>query len=134
TRAWTMASTSARPSRVSSRSRRPRTAGSCSSAIELAEGEPGHADGNVGAFFRGDATRTAGLDLRLACRVDRRLARELHARAGQVDLHPFFRVELRELQGIGVDDDVVVDARGVDREPGVGLLADSRAHRAGSLA
>src|SRR5262245_4160445 len=63
-----------------------------------------------------------GLDLLLSFRRHRSLFRDLCPRAGQVDLHPLLRVELGDVQRVGVDDDVVAQAGGEDGELAVLLF------------
>src|ERR1043165_3531347 len=90
--------------------------------------KPCHPDRHLSLLRRAPAP-AAGLDLRFAVGAHRRLLRDLRARGGEVHLHPLLRVQLRDLQLLGVDDDVVVDARRVDRVLPVRLLLYFPAHR-----
>src|SRR5207253_295179 len=90
--------------------------------------EPRHPDRHF-AFLRRRTAPPAGLDLRLAVRRHWRLLRVLRPRRRGVPLHVLLRVLLLDLQLLGVDDDVVVEARRVHRVPAVGLLLYFPAHR-----
>src|SRR5205807_8322526 len=96
--------------------------------VDLAEREAGDSDRHVGPFLRCRSPLAAGLDLFLAVRGDGRLFRELGARAGQIDLDAFLGVKLRDLQRLGIDDDVVIDTGRVNGELAVRLLLDLPAH------
>src|SRR5437016_6999381 len=94
----------------------------------IAQHKSRHPDRHL-SLLRRSAAPAAGLDLRLSLGRHRRLLRHLRARRGEVDLHALLRVELRDLQLVGVDDHVVVDARRIDRELSVRLLLYFPAHR-----
>src|ERR1700682_143108 len=98
------------------------------SLLQLPQRKSRHPDRHVPPFARRRTPPAAGLDLGLPRIRHRLFLRHLCARRGDVDLDAPLSIELRDVQRVGVDDDVVVDSGGVDGEFPVGLLLDAPGH------